>query len=408
VADLDRYLERLREELPLPPAERDEAIEEIAAHIAEATGHMTEMGVDVDSAQRRIISRFGPPERLADQLAAARRGRWQLATAIGAALRTSLRTGFWAVAVGGATLYVAALVAMGGVRTLGGLLGLDLSAMSSIGPRTSILFGSVVMAVAAYAIGRALPSTVSLGARRRAAIVRPWILGIGAVVAAAIGFFAIEATFEPLSAVLTAALPLWFALGVLRPHLLPSWYPGQARKAGVVLLLVAVLVGLPLSIMAAGNTSVSDGMVVSDPVPSYRQIALLDTELDSRIDSQGTWSAGAGRMYEFNLAQPSSLAGWRDLHLEIWLGLGPDNSAGVAVIDPAVRQPLAIRPIAVDDGGHMSVTLELPLIPERDHYLAALVGTSPEGERRLLAWPHDELARWSGSVWEYLTVERPW
>jgi hypothetical protein len=62
----------------------------------------------------------------------------------------------------------------------------------------------------------------------------------------------------------------------------------------------------------------------------------------------------------------------------------------------------------VVDAGSLSVTVELPVIPERDHYLATLVGTSPAGERRLLSWPQDELARWTGSVWDYLTAERPW
>jgi hypothetical protein len=411
VAELDRYLEQLRAELPLPPAVRDEAIEEIASHIADATAELVAHGVDADSAQRRVISRFGEPGRLADRLAAARRGRWQLATAVGAALRTSLRTGFWAIAVGGATLYVAALVAMGAIRTLGSVLGADLSAIAGAGPRTSILFGSAVMAVAAFAVGRALLPAVSLGARRRETIVRPWILGIGAVAATVIGLFIIEGTFEPLSAVVMAALPVWFALGVLRPRLLPGWFPGQAKTAGVVLLFVALLVALPLGIVVAERSDMAapEGMVVvEDGSPGYGSIAPLAAGADSRFVSAGTWSAGAGRIYEFVLADPSSLAGWRDLRLEIWLGLGADNWSGIPIADPSVASPLASVPIMVEDGGHFSVTMALPLIPERDHYLAALVGTTPGGARRLLTAPQDELARWTGSVWDYLTVQRPW
>ena len=56
----------------------------------------------------------------------------------------------------------------------------------------------------------------------------------------------------------------------------------------------------------------------------------------------------------------------------------------------------------------LTAGLKLPLVPERDHYLLALVGTDPDGERWLLTVPHDEIARWSGSVLDYLTTERAW
>lgn len=409
MAELERYLQRLRDELPLPAAERDEAVEEIAAHIADAAAELVARGIPAESAERRIVSRFGPPDRLADQLLAARRGRWQLATAIGAATRTGLWAGFWGLMVAWLLLYVGFLAMAGVARLLGDMTGWDLSALATLSPRASIVVGSLAAAGAAYAVGRALPPTVALAARRREAVIRPWILVIGALAGAGIGTFLVEATFDPVSALVTASLPVWFALGVIRPQLLPRWYPSQAKTVGVVLLIVAALVFLPLALLSVADGSTQSGAVdVSDPVPSYAAIAPLDPAFEEGFVSTGTWSVGNGRVYEFVPAQAALLSGWRDLRLEIWLGLGPDDVQGVAVVDPSIGHAIASVPVIIDEAGQLSATLELPVIPERDHYLAALVGTSPQGERRLLSWPQDELARWSGSVWEYLTIDRPW
>ena len=80
--------------------------------------------------------------------------------------------------------------------------------------------------------------------------------------------------------------------------------------------------------------------------------------------------------------------------------------AGIGSLDPAVPRALSQAPVDRTNPGTLTAELELPLTPERDHYLVALVGTDPHGQRRLLTQPLDEIGRWIGSVWEYLTTAR--
>jgi hypothetical protein len=274
------------------------------------------------------------------------------------------------------------------------------------------VIGSLVAGLAAFAIGRALPPAVALGARRRVSVVRPWILGLGCLASAAIGLYVIEAEYEPVSATLTALLPAWFALGILRPQLLPGWFPGNAKAIGLVLVLVSALVILPLGLLSessdAVETSPTQAVDTSSPIPSFERIApLLRRDTLFTSTSMGS-AAGGGVGFSWELGDSDALDGFSDLHVEVWAGLGPENWSGISTLDPAVTQPLGMAAVDRTNPGLLTAELAMPLIPERDHYLVALVGTDPEGERRLLAQPEDVLGRWSGSVWDYLTAERPW
>jgi hypothetical protein len=409
VAELDDYLDALRRELPLPSPQREEAVEEIAAHVADAAADLVARGVAPADAERRVIARFGQPDRLADALAAARRERWQLVTAAGVALRVSVGTGLWALIVGWLVLVVAAIAISLLVRLAVQLTGWGSPVDMAWGSGSNVAIGSLVAAVAAYSVGRALPPTVALAARRRMAVVRPWILALGCLASAGIGFFLIEAEYEPISVALTALLPAWFALGVLRPRLLPAWFPGNAKAVGLVLLLVATLVLLPLGLLASSRatmTSAPQTAVSVPPAPSFERIAPLFEPSDALFVGTSSSVAGATHSYSWELADRKRLDGWSDVHVEVWAGLGPENVSGISTIDPAVAQPLSRAPVDRSQPGVLSAELELPLIPGRDHYLVALVGTDPAGERRLLTQPEDVLGRWSGSVWDYVTTER--
>jgi hypothetical protein len=410
VAELDDYLDALLKELPLPSPQREEAVEEIAAHVADATADLVAGGVSPTDAERRVIVRFGPPDRLADALAAARRERWQLATAAGVALRVTVGTGLWTLIVCWATLVVAAIAVSLLARLAAQLMGWGSSADLVLGSAANVVMGGLVAAVAAYAVGRALPPAVALAARRRVALVRPWILAIGCLVSAWIGFFLIEAEYESISLVLTALLPAWFALGVLRPRLLPTWFPGDAKAIGLVLVLVATLVLLALGLIASSAespTSQPEPISSLPPAPSFERIAPLFEAHDPLFAGTGSSSAGTTRGFTWELADPNVLEGWSDLHVEVWAGIGPENVSGLSTLDPAVSRPLSLAPVDGSEPSLLTAELELPLVPERDHYLVALVGTDPDGRRWLLVEPQDEIGRWRGSVWEYLGVDRP-
>jgi hypothetical protein len=411
VAELDEYLDALRHELPLPSPQREEAVEEIAAHVADAAADLVARGVSPADAERRVIARFGPPDRLADALAAARRERWQLVTAAGVALRVSVGTGLWALIVGGAVLVVAAIAGSLLARLGAQLIGMDSAVDAQWGSRSNVVIGSMIAALAAYAVGRALPPAVALAARRRVAVVRHWILALGCLASAGIGIILITAAYEPISVALTALLPAWFALGVLRPQLLPAWFPGNAKAIGLVLVLFAMLVVLPLGLIASsgGSTTSPPRTAVSLPLaPSFERIAPPFDPSDSLFASTSSGWAGTMQSYTWELADRDGLDGWSDVHVEVWAGIGPEDVSGISTLDPALSRPLSRAPVDRSDPGMLTAELELPLIPGRDHYLVALVGIDPGGERRLLMQPEDELGRWTGSVWEYLTAERPW
>ena len=411
MAELEAYLDALRGELPLPSPQREEAVEEIAAHVADATADLVARGISPADAARRVISSFGPPDRLADALTAARRERWQLVTAAGVALRVTVGTGLWALIVGWVVLVVAAIAITLLARLAAQLMGWGSALELVLGSGANVVMGALVAVVAAYAVGRALPPAVALAARRRVAVVRPWILALGCLVTAWIGIFLIEAEYEPISLVSTALLPAWFALGVLRPRLLPTWFPGNAKAIGLVLLLVATLVLLPLGLIAssAGGTTSSPQPAVSlPPAPSFERIAPLLESPDTLFASTGSSARGATLSFNWELAHRDRLNAWSDLHVEIWAAVGSEHVSGVSTLDPGVLRPLSHAPVDRSDPGSLTAELELPLIPGRDHYLVALVGTDADGKRWLLTQPQDEIGRWRGSVWDYLTTERPW
>jgi hypothetical protein len=410
MAELDDYLDALRRELPLPQPQRDEAVEEIAAHVADSTADLVARGITPADAERRVIARFGPPDRLADALAAARRERRQLVTAAGVALRVTIGTGLWALIVCWATFVVGSIAITLLARLAAQLIGWSGSELV-LGSGANVVMGGLITAIAAYAVGRALPPAVGLAARRRVAVVRPWILALGCLVSAWIGLFLIEAEYEPISLALTALLPAWFALGVLRPKLLPAWFPGNAKAIGLVLVLVATLVVLPLSLIAtsANSGTAPPETATSLPhVPSFERIAPLVEPSDSLFATTSSSWAGTTQSYSWELEERGALDGWTDVHVEVWAGIGPEDVSGITTVDPAVSRPLSRAPVDPSEPGLLTAELELPLSPERDHYLVALIGVDPQGERRLLTQPHDEIGQWTGSVWEYLSAERPW
>jgi hypothetical protein len=411
VAELDDYLDALRQELPLPSPQREEAVEEIAAHVADAAADLVARGVSPTDAERRIIARFGPPDRLADALAAARRERWQLVTAAGVALRVSVGTGLWALVVCWAVLVVGAIGITLAARLAAQLMGWGPASQLVLGSGANVLMGALVAALAAFAVGRALPPAVALGARRRVAVVRPWILAMGCLVSAWLGIFLIEAEYNPIGVVVTALLPAWFALGVLRPQLLPAWFPGNAKAIGLVLVLVATLVFLPLGLIASSAESASSApepATTLPPAPSFDRIAPVLERGDSLFTSTSSSRVLTTQSYSWELADPSALNGWTNLHVEVWAGIGPENVSGLTTLDPAVARPLSLAPVNRSEPSLLTAELELPLVPGRDHYLVALVGTDPDGTRWLLAEPQDEIGRWRGSIWDYLTTQRPW
>lgn len=399
---VDIYLDRLASALPLPDAERAAAVEEIAAYLTDATAALVERGVPRDAAQRQALERLGVPERLAGDLAAAHRQPRHLLEAAGTAVAVTLSTAFGSFVAALALILLGTLtlgLALAAVRYVVGpqLLAMDWSPLLDGG------LPALVGAITAYAVGRALLRPVALAARRPPAKVRPIILLVGIVVTTLVGLTAIEARWTSPTALLMAALPVWFALGVLRPDLVPGWFPGTRMTAIAVLGLLVVGLGAMLALGSAVFTS--GGSVESrtyDPEQEYAHIGpFVSLEhppiaLDDLSSSAGPFEGPGPVTFERSgtLSSSTDLDGWTDLRLEVWQG--PAGEPNGPVIDQTASEPLATAPLFVD-GRRVSGEVTFRPLIDRTVYYVALTGRDGAGERWQLAWPSPEFWRWRGT-----------
>ena len=399
---VDAYLDRLASALPLPESERAAAVEEIAAYLADATAALLERGVPHDAAQRHALERLGAPERLAGDLAAAHRQPRHLLEAAGTALAVTLGTTIRCVVGAGALILLVTLIfglALAAVRTVVGpqLVAMDWS------PLLDGLLPAVVGAVTAYAVGRAVVAPVSDAARRAPEQVRPVALVVGGVLMTLIGLTAIEAHWTAPTAILMAAFPVWFALGVLRPDLVPGWFPGGQWMATVVLGLLVVGLGMTLALGATVSTSGGDEEPRAfDPNEEYAHIGQFVSlehppiTLDDDSASVGPGEGPGPVTFERAgmIGSSTALDGWTDLRLEVWQG--PAGEPNGPLIDQTASEPLATAPLVVD-GRHLSGEITFWPLTDRTVYYVALIGRDAAGQRWQLAWPSAEFWRWRGT-----------
>ncbi|MDQ2933746.1 MAG: permease prefix domain 1-containing protein [Chloroflexota bacterium] len=404
---VDSYLDRLASALPLPESERAAAVEEIAAYLADATAALVEGGVPQEAAQRQALQRLGPPERLAGDLAAAHRQPRHLLQAAGTAMAVTLGTAFRSFVVAWALILLGALIfslALAAVRKVVGpqLLATDWS------PLLDGLLPAVVAAITAYAIGRAVVRPVSLAARQPPEEVRPVALVVGGALMTLIGLTAIEARWTPPTALLMASLPAWFALGILRPDLVPRWFPGTRMTAIAVLGLLVIGLGMTLALGATVSTS-GGGVesVAYDPEQAYAHIGpFVSLEhppiaMDGDLSSAGPFEGPGPVSFATSgtISASTALDGWSDLRLEVWQGPagelnGPEPNR--PMIDQTATQPLATAPLVVD-GRHVSAEVTVRPLIDRTVYSLALTGRDANGKRWQLAWPSTEIWRWRGT-----------
>ena len=397
------YLQRLDDALALPDDERLAAVEEIDSHVQLAADEMVARGTPRDAAIRQVLERLGSPHRLADDITAAHRRSLDLLTAAGVALRVSVVTGFRAFVVAWVGILLLAILlglAVAGVRSLIGprFLELDWS------PLLDGLVPSAVGAVVAYGIGRALVGPIAVAAHQSRSMVRWPLLVIGVAIATAIGLTAVEARWTLATALAMSAMPAWFALGVLRPGLVPSQ---RLPRRGFAVALVLLLVAAPLLVFAAGGRSsaVSLESEAYDPSDEYAAVGrFVDLEhppieladaYDPVDPSQGPGPITIARRGSF---VGDSASAWTDLRLEIWAGPAGDLDGNA--LDPAATAPIATAPM-VARGRSVSGEVELWPPTDRSHFYVAVTGLDATGERVQLAWPGIEFWQWRGTPLEF-------
>lgn len=401
----EAYLERLAARMSLPDGERLAAAEEIAAHIDEAIADMQSRGLPDDVAERRALQHLGPPERLADDLTAARRQGSHVLSAVGTAIRISIITGLQYLLFTWAIIIILALAGSLVVAGIGRLVGTALL-QADWTPLTAGLAPGVVVGAVVYGIGRTILNPVAVSARRPAAQVRlPLaVIGVGIIAWVAIGL--VEAPYHAAGALLMASAPAWFLLGVLR-------HPARhvpVLVTPVLLFTLVVFVGIAGLAFAVGG---SPGAVTSeasepfDPNVEYAAIGpfadLEDPPLGFIESNEPLAQPGPGagpvRVVRSVVAAPLILDSWHDLRLEVWPG--PIGELNGSLLDPDATAPLATAPMTFD-GRRLTAAVSFLPRPDRHNYYVATTGVDTDGVRMQLAWPGLEWWRWQGTVVDFV------
>jgi hypothetical protein len=399
------YLERLIASMSLPDAERTAAAEEIAAHVDEAMADMESRGLPTDVAERRALQHLGPPERLANDLTAARRQGSHALAAVGAALRISIVVGLQSFLFAWAVIIVVTITASLAVAGLSRLLGTAIL-QADWTPVTASLFPAVVACAVAYGIGRTIVAPVALTARRPAAQLRlPLAVG-GVSLTTWIALTVVVAPYHLAGALLMTSAPAWFLLGVLRHRVRPATVL-SSRVLVFALAVFAIGTGLVFAVGGSPAALTSMESEAWDPHVEYARIGpFVDLE-DPPLGFIGQDASmvqpapGPGPVHveRSAVAPPGFLDAWRDVRLEIWPGT-PGLPSG-PVLDPEATEPLATGAMTFD-GRRLTGAVEFVPRPDREHYYVATTGTDPDGVRMQLAWPDLEWWRWEGSVVDFV------
>jgi len=400
---LDAYLERLTGSMALSDAERRAAAEEIAAHVDEAVAVMRGRGVPADIAERRALEHLGPPERLADDLTAARRQGSHALAAVGTALRISIVTGLQSFLFAWAVIIVVAIAASFAVTGIGRLFGTAIL-QADWTPVTAALFPAVAACAVAYGIGRTILAPVAVAARRPAAQVRLPLAVAGVALTAWIALTVVVAPYHFGGALLMGSAPVWFVVGLLRHRSRPA--PVLSSRMLAFTLGVLLIGGIGLVLAAGGSSSVtSTEPEAFDPNAEYARVGpfvdLEDPPLAFLENEGPTVASGPGpvRIERTAPASAGILDAWRDVRLEVWPG--PPGMMNGPGLDPAATEPLATGPITFD-GRQLIGTVEFVPRPDREHYYVATTGIGPDGVRMQLAWPDLEWWRWEGTVVDFV------
>jgi len=397
------YLDRLGDAIALPEDERRAAIEEIDSHVELAADEMVSRGTPREAAVRQVLERLGAPDRLARDITAAHRRPLDLLTAAGVAIRVTAATGFKTFVVAWTAIAVLAIALSLAVAGMRRLLGSEFL-QTDWSPILDGALPAAIGALVAYAVGRSLVTPIAIAAHRSRSVIRWPVLVVGVAVAVIIGLTGVEARWSVPTALAMASLPAWFALGVLRPSILP---PMDVGPRIVAALVAAMLLVTPLILLGVGGqvTSWSSEAKPFDPNVEYAAVGdFVDfenppLEIVESSESAGPF-AGAGPILVERSATfgPGAAGEWTDLRLEVWQG--PAHDLDGSALDPLATEPLATAPMTVN-GSRVHAAIELRPEPGRSFYYVAITGVATDGERMQLAWPGVEWWQWRGTALQF-------
>ena len=407
----EAYLQRLKHTMALPDAERSAATEEIAAHIDEAIADLQGRGLLADVAERRALKQLGTPERLADDLTAARRQGSHALAAVGTALRISIVTGLQYFLFTWAVIVVVAITTSLAVAGIGRLVETSIL-QADWTPLTAGLFPAVVACAVAYGVGRTILSPVAVSARRPESQLRLPLAVIGVTVTTWIALSVVVAPYHLAGALLMASAPGWFLVGLVRHR--SQRAPILSTRVLVFTLIVFATGSIGLVLAPGGPTSVTS--MESEPYDPNTEFAHVGPFVDldhpplAFDEHWGQSPVGPGpgpvRIERSSVAPAGFLDAWRDVRVEVWPG-PPGTTLDGNALDPYATKPLATAPMTVE-GRRVTGFLDLWPRPDREHYYVATTGIGPDGVRMQLAWPDVVWWRWEGTVVDFVRASAGW
>lgn len=396
--DRRAYLASVAARLRLPGPLAEEIIEEVEAHIVDATASLVDDGLAPDRAEREAIARLGDPGELGDGLRRARQTRRRLLSAVGYGAWAAINGLAWSWLFGYVLFVVASVVASLILMATVSAAGMSTSGFSTgsawVGAGLG-LFGLV------YA-GHRVPIVMAARSRRPAEVLQRPVAVVGAALVGGVAIFGYHGAMDATLVVTLLLAPAAFATGALLVGRIPADASGRIRLRGrSILALIALSTAALLVIgLLAVDRNPDDGLYLATTRPIGDAI---DLPLDVSYGGGGGDGVGiVGRELSFDGAVP---AGWSDLRLEGWLGQD-DWSDDRGYLVPGQTAPIVVTPmLAGDDPSWLHAELALPVTKQRRSYVVAVTALDADGRRVVLIGPgRVEGPPWTGNAWRWLTT----
>jgi uncharacterized membrane protein len=394
----ERYLAELDSLLPMPPEQRGEILEEIAAHLEDAVAERLEQGVPPDVAEGTAQARLGRPIDLARDLARPEQSARRLFAGVGAAITSGIGHWIYGYLLGLLVIMLGALALTAIVQAVGVALDTGWTLQFSDQGWNSML-ASLAGAVGLYWAGRVLADRFALRSGRLARDVRPWIVGVATAAVFAFNTLVVDTQQNWASVVALTVAPAAIILGAYRPNLLP----GRTRFAAVVVVLLILVIGIS-GLTVATSQSSGDPEVI-DQLPD-RGLGIVGPEWHPGTDASwepafvsSSWGQSGDRVrWDAELAPGVSLSEFHGIRLEAWRVVDDHMR-----LDPAAREPFATAAVH-RDGRAFSALIDTTNVPGVVHWDLILTGVGTDGVRYVLNAGSGGMSTFTGSVWDWLVA----
>jgi hypothetical protein len=402
MSDIERYLERLNAELPLPHDLRAEVTEEIARHLADSTDALVAAGIERDAAEAAAIARLGTPRALARELSRSHRRGPRLLAAAGAGTFGAVRDGLLGTLLGWFFVVLAVVLGQVVVSAIGHWLSIEVNLSWEPGWNTVIT--ALGLNVGALAAGGAGVRAASRSGWRSPEEIRGAVVVVGGLVIAWIVLVATQYQLNWASVAVLMAAPVSFVAGT---HFYRLGPPRPRTVAAALLLMGVIGVGSATLVHAVLTVGEPRSYSWSTLTHGYEVIAPWwqdpASEDPPAFIEGSVWGTEGSVMVSVDAASPALASNFHDLRLEAWRAEPPGDGWRLL---PDQTTPFATAP-ATRDGATIQGTLQFNRTPDVIWAQVVLTGIGPDGTRYLLNASGPEPTIFSGSVWDWFARVAP-